>query len=224
MHIATRVYCATVIGAGALSVLAGICCFRTSDPFRLVAWVVAAILLAGVKLRIPGMPVTVAGSLVIMIAAILRLGFGEVMLIGSAIGLAQSFVNARKRPKLIQVAFSIAVLDVTAGLCLLFVGAVRAVPLNWFGFGLVILGLGVTFFLVNTILIAGIISLTENKTVTNVWTTLYSWSLPHYIAGGLLGGILGRSSVSPPGYIPLAVVTLAFLLYSSMHQRLLILK
>jgi hypothetical protein len=78
------------------------------------------------------------------------------------------------------------------------------------------------FFLVNTTLIAGIISLSENKNLMKVWVTLYSWSLPHYIAGSILGGVLARYCATPGGYLTLAFATLAYLFYSRIHRQMVI--
>jgi len=47
------------------------------------------------------------------------------------------------------------------------------------------------YFLFNTLPVATIISLTENKSLRKVWTDCYFWSLPYYLAGGAIAGMIG---------------------------------
>ncbi len=44
------------------------------------------------------------------------------------------------------------------------------------------------YFLFNTLPVATIIALTENKKLQKIWTDCYFWSLPYYLAGGALDG------------------------------------
>jgi hypothetical protein len=221
MSITSKLYCAAVIATGVIFLAAGLFGFATSDPLRLTAWVATTVLLASVKLRVPGMSVTVAGSCVTVLAAILRFGLGELMLISSAAGLAQSFINAKKRPRLLQVAFSVAAVDVAAGLIAQLLYAARsAIRGEVFLVSIVITA--IAFFLVNTSLIAGIISLSENRNLLKIWTDLYSWSLPHHIAGGILGGFLATFCAVPGGYITLAMATASYILYTRMHRRVVV--
>ena len=47
------------------------------------------------------------------------------------------------------------------------------------------------YFLFNTLPVAAIIALTENKKLQKIWTDCYFWSLPYYLAGGALAAMFG---------------------------------
>jgi hypothetical protein len=215
-----KLYCAAVIVLGGATIAAAAMHFELSDPLRLAAWLIAGVFLASVKVRIPGMMATVAGGCVVMMAAILKLGFGEVILVSSVAALAQSLVNARSRPKLIQVAFSVAVLDITAGLGWLIAG--RSGSLSVAGYVLMSLVVGTVFFMVNTTLVAGVISAHERRTLSEVWTTLYSRSLPHYIVGGILGAGLGAFCAAPVGYFALVLATFAYVTWMRIYRSVFV--
>jgi signal transduction histidine kinase len=47
------------------------------------------------------------------------------------------------------------------------------------------------FFLTNTLPVAGVIALTENRQLREVWTHFYSWSFPYYLVGAAMVGMFG---------------------------------
>jgi diguanylate cyclase (GGDEF)-like protein/putative nucleotidyltransferase with HDIG domain len=49
----------------------------------------------------------------------------------------------------------------------------------------------VIYFLFNTLPVATIIALTENKGMQKIWTDCYFWSLPYYLAGGAIAALFG---------------------------------
>src|SRR5258708_21270969 len=48
-----------------------------------------------------------------------------------------------------------------------------------------------TYFLLNTLPVATIISLTENKKLRKVWTDCYFWSFPYYLMGAAIASMVG---------------------------------
>lgn len=153
-----------------------------SWPVFLICLGLAAIL-APLKLRLPGLQGTYAPTFMPILYGLAHLSLAETLLIGLTVGLAQSCLMAKTRPQPIQVAFNTANLAVSIGICFFAAGLLRD------GAGLsaahpaVAVLLAGLYFVVNTGLVSGVLSLLKGTALREVAASWYVWSLPYHLTG-----------------------------------------
>src|SRR2546427_5849082 len=79
------------------------------------------------------------------------------------------------------------------------------------------------FFLTNTIPVACVIALTENKPLRKVWSECYFWSFPYYLAGAALAGLIAlvdRAGGRPTSLLLFPVIYLVYRSYRLYLTRL----
>lgn len=187
MSIRARVYIgAIIVGALALTGYA-LTVSRIGDPPRLIAYMLAALFAAGLKVSLPGITGTMSVSYVFILIGIAELSVGESIAIAAFSTVLQSIWHAKKRPKPIHLIFNAASITVAAA-------GSYFIYHNWHLFGgdkTVQLALAsCTYFLLNTMSIAGIVSLTEGKNVISIWRDCYFWSFPYYLIGASITALI----------------------------------
>ena len=48
----------------------------------------------------------------------------------------------------------------------------------------------ICYFLINTVSIAGVIAVTENRNLRKIWNECYFWSFPYYLVGGGIAALI----------------------------------
>jgi hypothetical protein len=71
------------------------------------------------------------------------------------------------------------------------------------------------FFVVNTVPVAIIISLTEGRNVLKVWTNIFHFSFPYFVASGAIAGVVLAASERIGWQVPLFVLPVMFGMYHS---------
>jgi diguanylate cyclase (GGDEF)-like protein/putative nucleotidyltransferase with HDIG domain len=71
------------------------------------------------------------------------------------------------------------------------------------------------FFVTNTVPIAMVISLTENKSVRSVWSECYFWSFPYYLVGAAVAGIISIIEHHYGWQVSLMVMPVIYFVYRS---------
>ncbi|MCP5112318.1 MAG: hypothetical protein GY953_15950, partial [bacterium] len=195
----------TVVAAAGLAVLAhGLLHLAPEQPYVLVVLAALAMVAATMKVRLPGFTGNVSVTVVFVLIAIVELGLSEALLVATASTLAQSYWRAERRPRLFQVGFNIAVMAIVVHVCH---GTYQALSVFPSGLGLApnLLITAAVYFLANTLPVAGVIAVTENKRVATLWRECYFWSFPHYlVAAAAAGG--AKLVVDNGGWQPLILL------------------
>lgn len=201
-----KVYISIVIGAGCLIMAATLGRFpMTGAAF----WtcVAAAIAGAALKLRLPGLAGTYSLTYVPVMYSCVHLTAGETVFIAAIGALAQSYINTRKRPGIVQALFNAANLVVSV-----WVSHAAAAALAEAGINSSIPSATAVFlacyFAVNTTIVSGVLALLEGKKLKDVCNTWYSWSLPYYLIGASLIGALFPAEGPPHWEGTLITITL----------------
>src|SRR5437763_1170971 len=134
----------------------------------------------------------------------------------------QCYWKPKTWPKPVQVAFNVASMaSATAGTYYLFHSRVsQFVADNQL---LILVASGATFFVLNTVPVACVISLTEQKPLRKVWSECYFWSFPYYLLGAAIAGIvelIDKKASWQPSLLILPVVYLIFRSYRLYLARL----
>jgi hypothetical protein len=149
--------------------------------------VIVALIASAMKVRLPGVNGTISVNFLLILISIALFTFAETVLLASMACVVQCLWRTRSRPRLIQVSFNVAALAISSGasyrLSHLFAGRP---PVHL----AILMSLAATFyFLADTLLISGVLSLVQHKSLFVVWQQCYLWSFPYYLAGAAIAGL-----------------------------------
>jgi diguanylate cyclase (GGDEF)-like protein/putative nucleotidyltransferase with HDIG domain len=185
---AARLYVIAVTLAGLAALAGSLLLMPASAPL----WPLAITLAASILSAPFAVPLPVFGNVSIaftfVFAALLLLGTPAAALSAGASALAASLLRRGRRPPLHRLLFNTAALVLTA------VVAGEAFTIAGGRPGLVhldretsaILLATLTFYLLNTFLIAGVISLTDGLPLWSNWFSNFAWTGPAYVAGAVV--------------------------------------
>jgi diguanylate cyclase (GGDEF)-like protein/putative nucleotidyltransferase with HDIG domain len=201
-----------VVGAAIL--LYGAWTWRIDNPTKLVAYSLIALLASRLRVSLPEITGTISVNFLFILVGIVELNFCETLLVGCTAILAQCFGRNRRWPRLEQVLFNVC-------------SAAFAIWASYFVYhgplltrlhqnaALLLLLCGCTYFLLNTVPVATIVSLTEHKSLRKVWSDCYFWSLPYYLAGAAIAGLVGWLNQKVSWQTTLLALPAMFVIYRS---------
>ncbi len=215
----SKLYISCVITAGCAVIAMACAQWNSQDPRRFLAYLMLAMVAATLKVRLPGMTGTYSLNFLFILLGVATLSFSEAVLIGAASSIVQCLWNAKQRPSAIQMLFNVAnICDSVAVACLAISwapdrGSQSVLPI------LLPLAAAV-YFLVNTFLVSGVLSLTENKPLVKIWWQWFFWSFPYYLAGAEVAALIGIWSLYAGWKLPLLALPPMLVIYA--WQRLYI--
>lgn len=125
------------------------------------------------KIRLPGVMGTMSLSFVFVLIGVAEFSPGECLLMGCLGALVQCLYKPKRPPKPLQVVFSLA-----STACAIYVSyLVQHAPFHG---GLLT---AATYFAANTLSVAVVSALTEDKNPWTVWCEAYFWTFPNYLVG-----------------------------------------
>ena len=207
-----KLYIFGVIAVGTALLAASV---ATWSPRHLSGWLVylaLATLASALKLRLPGLTRTYSLSFLFLLYGVGRYPLAEVLIAGCAGALAQSVVNAKKRPTAVQVLFNMANLAISTGLCFLVGRVVFSSGVQEYRPAAMAL-IACLYFLVNTVLVSGVLALLEGRPLAAVSSDWYVWSFPYYLIGAALVGMIPSSNRAIPSEGWLVVLPLLYLVH-----------
>jgi len=206
-----RLFISAVVIAGVILLFADVQ-HMAALSFRFLAYLAVALIASTLKVKLPGMRGTISLNFVVVLVSIADLELGQAMLISALAGMAQSCWLPAKRPTAGQVAFNT---------CSLVISTAFAYTVGHFALGKdsgasVALPLAAStgaFFLVNTGLVSGVLSLINHESLSKTWHRCYFWCLPYYLIGSAAASIVviaGRSNGWAPSLLVLPVLALVY--------------
>jgi len=172
---------------------------------------VVAATAAAMKVQLPGITGTMSVSYIFVLASVVHLTPGQVVCVAVMASLVQVFWQAAKRPTLAQALFNPSSMAVSAWVSSLSYEACPASLSLIFRMAIA----GMTYFLVNTLSISGIVAMTECKRIITVWRTCYFWSFPYYLVGASLATLISFVSRYVVWPVALGVMPVVFIIYRS---------
>ena len=188
MSVTARLYIAIVVTLGAVAFAHGLSLWNARDLPRFYCFLLLAIPASCLKVTLPGVTGTMSVLFLFMLAGVVELGIAETLVIGVTGVVVQCFWQARVRPRPSQIVFSVAdvVLAITASY---YAYLVSSLPLLYLKTPLRLAIAASVFFVFNTVPIALVIALTEEKPIRQVWRECYRWSYAHYLVGAAMVGV-----------------------------------
>jgi hypothetical protein len=186
---------------------------RPMHHFPFLSLLALALLTARWKVRLPGLTGNMSVNLPFLFLAIVQLSLLEAAVIAFASTLVQSLPKRNKPLKVVQVLFNVSTVTTAAGCAyLVFHNPVwRSGPNASLS---LVLAAG-TYFFVNTLPVATIITLTEGVKLIRTWGGILQLSFPYYVAGtGITSMITGKGGYA--GWaLPLAALPVMLGIYRS---------
>lgn len=193
----TGFYIGLVVAVGSITAAAAVQNWSCPDPFRFQLFAVLTALASLVKLRIPGIEGTHSLNSVVLLAGMVDFTWPEAV---AAAGLAvaiQQFVRTTVRPSPAQVCFNLSneAFSVAAGAwtAALVRGHLAGLPDY-----LVIAIVAAVYFVLNTVIVSGVLSLLQSRPLRSLWQQWYYWSFPFYLTGSVAVALFpGRGAHAP---------------------------
>ncbi|HXB22962.1 MAG TPA: HD domain-containing phosphohydrolase [Candidatus Solibacter sp.] len=199
---------------GFSTLLYGAWTWTIPDLPKFVAYFLISIVASRLKVNLPEITGTVSVNFLFILIGIVELNFSETLFIGCAAILAQSFISRRNWPKLEQVVFNVSSVSFAIWASyFIFHG-----PLNHRmhqNSSLLLMLAACVYFLLNTLPVATIISLTEGKSLRKVWTDCYFWSFPYYLVGAAIAGMVSWMNQKVNWQTSLLALPAMFVIYRS---------
>jgi len=193
MPIPAKIFIAIITAAGAALMATAFLHWHDNSLLQFACFLLIAMLASTMKVRLPGMESTMSVHFLVILLGVLQLSLGETLVIGSAAALVQSLWKTKHRPQAVKVAFN--VLGMTP----------LAVGLTYFAYQIsaqlikdsttpLLLVAACTYFLSNTVTVAIVIALSENRSARKIWTETFFWSFPYYLVGAAMVGFVNFST------------------------------
>jgi len=211
MSLKIRLYIYAVIAVGAA--VLGLALWRETppDPTRYLIYLGLAIAASMLKLRLPGITGSYSLNFLFLLAGIQYFSLAETLLAGCAAALVQSLFHAKKRPAPIQILFNMANLAVSIAAAFWLARQVLA------GHGIPapasLAMVAFVYFVINTGLVSGVLSLLQDQPLRETWEQWYEWSLPYYLLGAVVVGFLPQDGSLPGPESLLLALPLLYLLH-----------
>ncbi len=208
-----RLFLILVCLLGLIVAIDGARTYKLDDGPKFVAYLLTAIIASRLKVGVPEVTGTMSVNFLFIVIGIAELNFSETLILGCAAILAQCF-GRRRWPKLEQVLFNVASAAVAIWLAYFtYHGPLQ--PLFHGALSLLLVLSACVYFLANTLPVATIISLTENKSIRKIWKDCYFWSFPYYLVGAAVAGMVGWINQKVGWQATLLALPAMFVIYRS---------
>ncbi len=207
----------SLVGAGVI--LNALLHSHPTDLLKFLCYLAVAILSATLKVWLPGMESTMSVHFLFVLLGVLELSLGETLIIGCGATLVQSFWKTKHRPQAIKVIFN--VLGMSAPAIYATYTAYRwssqhvrnSTPL------LLIIA-ACAYFFANTAPVSIVIAMSEGISVRKIWKETYFWSLPYYLVGAAIVGLVSFVTRYIGWQSALIIVPIMYWVYRSYHLYL----
>src|SRR5437763_127555 len=174
---------------GFATLLYGAWTWSMDDLPKFIAYFLISIIASRLKVKMPEITGTVSVNFLFILIGIVELNFSQTLFIGCASILAQSYSREHGWPKPEQVVFNVSSVSFAIwGAYFVFHGPLHQRMHQTVS--LLLMLAACVYFLLNTLPVATIISLTESKSLRKVWTDCYFWSFPYYLVGAAIAGMV----------------------------------
>jgi diguanylate cyclase (GGDEF)-like protein/putative nucleotidyltransferase with HDIG domain len=193
MPMQARVFVAVTASSGAILLGTALLHWHSDDLLKFTCYLLIAVLAATLKVRLPGMESTMSVHFLFVLLGVLELSLGETLLIGCTSALVQSLWKTRQRPEAVKVIFNV-LSNTSNAICLTYFAYHYTAVMIKYSSPLLLLVAGCTYFLSNTVPVSLVIALSERISLRKMWAETYFWSLPYYLVGAALVGLVSFSN------------------------------
>ena len=170
-----------------------------------------ALLASTLKVHLPGITGTISVNFLLILIAVAVFTFAETVLLASAACILQCLWRPRSRPRVVQVSFNVATLAISSGASYRISHGFAGSPAGHLA---LLMALASTvYFVSDTLLVSGVLSLVQDKSLSAVWQQCYLWSFPYYLAGAAIAGLTVATGQSAGWFVALLILPVMYLVY-----------
>jgi len=207
-----KAFIALVISSGVAVLGAEFLHSSWPDWARFICYVLAVIFASGFKVALPGINGTMSVNLIVVLISVIELSPAETLVLGCVAAVVQTWWH-KKRVEPIHVFFNVAQIAISIELC--YVVFNRSAGLLGQEVPLRLMATAITYFLANTIPVAAVVSLTENRSFSHTWAECYFWSFPNYLVGAAVAWLITRLNHRLGWQASALVIPVIYVMYRS---------
>jgi diguanylate cyclase (GGDEF)-like protein/putative nucleotidyltransferase with HDIG domain len=209
-----------ITATSGVSVLALSCLhWHSNDLLKFGCYFLIAVFASTMKVKLPGIDSTMSVHFLFVLLGVIELSLAETLLIGCTTVIVQSFWGVKHRPEAVKVVFNV------------FSNQANAIFLTYFAYHLsarflanstplLLCIAALVFFLCNSLPIAIVIALVEERSLRGIWSETYFWTLPYYMAGAAVVGVISYANHYIGWQNSLLIVPIMYGIYRSFHLYL----
>ncbi len=214
-----KVFIGMVVLAGTAILAVGSLGFHSADPARFLGYLAVALFASILKVSLPGITGTMSVNFLFILIGIVELTLPETLLLGCLATVVQYFWNAKGQTKWVQVTFNLCNMAVAIAVSY---WVYHTIVRHWFSHYLlmVLMLSAAVYFVANTVPVAAVIALTEEKSLRKIWSECYFWSFPYYLVGATIAAMVSWVNSAIGWQTSLLVLPPVYLIYRSYHLYL----
>src|SRR5882762_336656 len=167
MNVGARLFIGVVVLCGTTVLTYTVLHGSSRDPLKFLSYLIIALVASRLKVNLPGITGTMSVNFLFLLLGVLELSFSETMALGCAAVVVQCL--DRERPAPIQVAFNVC--STALAILATFVAYRNPIFHRVVGNPSTLLFLAACiYFVANTVPVAAVISLTERRSLTKIWS------------------------------------------------------
>ncbi|HKD81064.1 MAG TPA: hypothetical protein VKH81_15315 [Candidatus Angelobacter sp.] len=203
--LSARIFVALIIVSGFLLVGKAVLNVQSLSTPRFVAIVVLAVVAAKLKVKLPSLTGTMSVNLPFILMAAAILGTAEAVIVGFVSTFAQCLSWDRQKLNPVQLAFNCCTITLAVTVArLTYVSPAIAPLIASPALRLAVAATG--YFLVNTAIVAVVISLTEKANFVLVWKEMFQLAFVYLVASAGVAGLALTAGQGIDWQVPLAVL------------------
>ncbi len=209
-----QVYIAIVSAFGLAVLATGLAKWDSPDLVKYGCYLFVALAASGLKISFPTMAGTLSVNFLFILFGIIELTISETLLLSVLTTVLQCLIHTQRKPRPVQILFNVAsVANAVWVTNLVYHSSVMSQPSLDISVRLVFAT--VAFFLMNTFPVSVVISLTETKSLGQIWKECYFWSLPYYLVGAGIAYLSSLANHYVGWQTALLIVPVVYLIYRS---------
>src|SRR5580692_8623067 len=193
--------------------------WEMQHPIRFACYLLICVVASALKVNLPGILGTMSVNFLFILIGVLDLGAGQTMLMGSLGALVQCVWKPKSQIRPVQAVFSVMNIAVAV------FGAYYTY--HWpfaqrlsEGTPLLLIACSLVYFVLNTAGVAGVVALTEKKSVIETWRSCYFWSFPFYLLGASVAWVMTTVSEQLDWRSSVMLLPIIYLIFRSYRQYL----
>lgn len=212
-----RLFIALVVIAGFAVIANALRHPGSENPVRFFSFLLAACLAARMNVKLPGVAGVMSVNLPFILVAVAEMSTAEALVVACLSTLVQCLPKGEKKFSSAKTLFNIATIALAVGATrLLYNSAALGSTLKSHPLLLAVAAAG--YFAANSLPVAVIIGLTENKNPLRAWTTIFHLSYPYYLASAGIAGVILTISAQVGWQVPVALLPLMLGVFNSYRR------
>jgi len=193
--------------------------WEMQHPTRFAIYLLICLVASALKVNLPGILGTMSVNFLFILIGILDLGAGQTMLMGLLGAIVQCVWKPKNQFRPVQAVFSVLNISVAV------FGAYYTY--HWpfaqrisEGTPLLLIASSLVYFVLNTTGVAGVVALTEQKSLIATWRNCYFWSFPFYLLGASIAWVFDFLTEHGHSQSTLLLLPVIYIIYRSYRMYL----